>query len=54
MHQLSTSVPSEFLEEHAVCVEGFAPDGYCSNTMRSLTDKELIKHVGDARNFWTR
>jgi hypothetical protein len=41
----------DFFGEHAVYVEGFAQDGYCSNTMRSLTDKEVIKHVGDVRNF---
>ena len=43
----------DFYGEHAVYVEGFAQDGYCSNTMRSLTDKEVIKHVGDVRNFRT-
>jgi len=43
----------DFFGEHAVYVEGFAQDGYCSNTMRSLTDKEIIKHVGDVRNFRT-
>nr|WP_206664955.1 MULTISPECIES: hypothetical protein [Halorubrum] len=43
----------DFFGEHAVYVEGFAQDGYCSNTMRSLTDKEVIKHVGDGRNFRT-
>jgi hypothetical protein len=43
----------DFFGEHAVYVEGFAQDGYCSNTMRSLTDKEVIKHVGDVRNFQT-
>ena len=43
----------DFFGEHAVYVEGFAQDGYCSNTMRSLTDKEVIKHVGDIRNFRT-
>lgn len=43
----------DFFGEHAVYVEGFAQDGYCSNTMRSLTDKEVIKHVGDVRNFRT-
>jgi len=43
----------DFFGEHAVYVEGFAQDGYCSNTMRSLTDKEVIKHVGDVRNFGT-
>ncbi|TKX37849.1 hypothetical protein EXE52_14090 [Halorubrum sp. CGM4_25_10-8A] len=43
----------DFFGEHAVYVEGFAQDGYCANTMRSLTDKEVIKHVGDVRNFRT-
>ena len=43
----------DFFGEHAVYVEGFAQDSYCSNTMRSLTDKEVIKHVGDVRNFRT-
>ncbi len=43
----------DFFGEQAVYVEGFAQDGYCSNTMRSLTDKEVIKHVGDVRNFRT-
>jgi hypothetical protein len=43
----------DFFGEHAVYVEGFAQDGYCSNSMRSLTDKEDIKHVGDVRNFRT-
>jgi hypothetical protein len=43
----------DFFGEHAVYVEGFAQDGYCSNSMRSLTDKEVIKHVGDVRNFRT-
>ena len=43
----------DFFGEHAVYVEGFAQDGYCSNTMRSLTEKEIIKHVGDVRNFRT-
>jgi len=43
----------DFFGEHAVYVEGFAQDGYCSNSMRSLTDKEVIKHVGDVRSFRT-
>ena len=43
----------DFFGENAVYVEGFAQDGYCSNTMRSLTDKEVIKHVGDVRDFRT-
>ena len=33
----------DFFGGHAVYVEGFAQDGYCSNTMRQLTDKEVIK-----------
>ena len=41
----------DFFGGHAVYIEGFAQDGYCSNTMRSLTDKEIIKHVGDIRDF---
>jgi len=32
-------------------VEGFAQEGYCSNRMRSLTDTEVIKHVGDVGDF---
>jgi hypothetical protein len=43
----------DFFGEHAVYVEGFAQNGYCSNSMRSLTDKEVIKHVGDVRDFRT-
>jgi len=43
----------DFFGEHAVYVEGFAQDWYCSNTMRSLIDKEVIKHVGDVWNVRT-
>jgi len=43
----------DFFGEHAVYVEGFAQDGYCSNTMRSLTDKEVVKHLGDVQHFRT-
>ncbi len=43
----------DFFGEHAVYVEGFAQDGYCSNSMRALTDKEVIKHVGNVRDFRT-
>ncbi|UWG49316.1 Uncharacterized protein AArcCO_4141 (plasmid) [Halalkaliarchaeum sp. AArc-CO] len=50
---MSVTSGYDFFGEHAVYVEGFAQDGYCSNTMRSLTDKEVIKHVGDVRNFRT-
>ena len=31
--------------------EGFAQDSYCSNSIRSLTDREVIKHVGDVGDF---
>ena len=50
---ITVSVTSgyDFFGEHAVYVEGFAQDGYCSNSMRSLTDKEVIKHVGNVQNF---
>ena len=41
----------DFFDEHAVYVEGFAQDGYCSNTMRSLADTEVIEHVGDVREL---
>ena len=41
----------DFFGGHAVYVEGFAQDGYCTNTMRQLTDKEVIKHVGDVADF---
>jgi len=43
----------DFFGGHAVYVEGFAQDGFCSNTMRQLTDKEVIKHVGDVTDFRT-
>jgi len=36
----------DFFGGHAVYVEGFAQDGYCSNTMPQLTDKEVIKARG--------
>ena len=47
----------DFFGGHAVYVEGFAQDGICSNTMRSLTDKEILKHIGDVKDFrawWER
>jgi hypothetical protein len=37
----------DFFGGHAVYVEGFAQDTHCSNSIRSLTDKEVIRHVGD-------
>lgn len=47
----------DFFGGHAVYVEGFAQDGTCSNTMRQLTERERIKHVGDVVDFegwWER
>ncbi|ELY62596.1 hypothetical protein [Natronococcus jeotgali] len=41
----------DFFGGHAVYVEGFAQDGKCSNSMRALTDKQIVKHVGDVRDF---
>ena len=37
----------DFFGNNAVYVEGFARDSYCANSIRSLTDREVIKHVGD-------
>ena len=47
----------DFFGGHAVYVEGFAQDGACSNSIRALTDKQIVKHVGDVRDFrewWER
>ncbi|EMA52023.1 hypothetical protein [Halococcus salifodinae] len=47
----------DFFGGHAVYVEGFAQDGVCTNTMRQLTEKEVIKHVGEVKDFeawWER
>ena len=41
----------DFFGGHAVYVEGFAQDSYCSNSMRALTDREVVKHVGDVGDF---
>jgi hypothetical protein len=41
----------DFFGGHAVYIEGFAQDTHCSNSMRSLTDKEVIRHVGDVEDF---
>lgn len=46
----------DFFGGHAVYVEGFAQDTACSNSMRQLTDREAIKHVGEVGDFeawWT-
>jgi hypothetical protein len=41
----------DFFGGHAVYVEGFAQDAYCSNSIRSLTDRQSVKHVGDVGDF---
>jgi hypothetical protein len=41
----------DFFGGHAVYVEGFARDTTCANSIRSLTDRETVKHVGDAEAF---
>jgi hypothetical protein len=41
----------DFFGGHAVYVEGFARDTTCANSIRSLTDRETVKHVGDVGDF---
>ena len=41
----------DFFGGHAVYVEGFAQDTACRNSIRSLTDKEIVKHMGDVEDF---
>jgi hypothetical protein len=41
----------DFFGGHAVYVEGFARDSYCANSIRSLTDRQIVKHVGDVGDF---
>jgi hypothetical protein len=41
----------DFFGGHAVYDEGFARDGYCANSIRRLTDRETVKHVGDVGDF---
>ena len=41
----------DFFGNNAVYVEGFARDSYCANSIRSLTDREVVKHVGDIEGF---
>jgi hypothetical protein len=43
----------DFFGGHAVYVEGFARDTACANSIRSLTDRETVKHVGDIADFGT-
>jgi hypothetical protein len=47
----------DFFGNHAVYVEGFARDTACANSIRSLTDRETMRHVGDVADFdewWAR
>jgi hypothetical protein len=41
----------DFFGGHAVYVEGFARDNACANSIRSLTDRQIVKHVGDIGDF---
>ncbi|WP_324759534.1 hypothetical protein [Haloarcula montana] len=41
----------DFFGGHAVYVEGLARDNYCANSIRQLTDRETIKHVGEVGDF---
>jgi len=41
----------DFFGGHAVYVEGFAQDSYCQNSMRALTDRQTVKHVGGIGSF---
>ena len=41
----------DFFGNNAVYVERFARDSYCANSIRSLTDREVVKHVGDVDGF---
>ncbi|MFC5971396.1 hypothetical protein ACFPYI_08655 [Halomarina salina] len=41
----------DFFGGHAVYVEGFARDTACANSIRSLTNKEVVRHVGGVEAF---
>jgi hypothetical protein len=41
----------DFFGGQAVYVEGFARDTRCANSIRQLTDRETVKHVGDVGDF---
>ena len=45
----------DFFGGHAVYVEGFARDTACANSIRAITEREAIRHVGDVeelRDWW--
>ena len=41
----------DYFGGHAVYMEGFARDTTCANSLRSLTDRETVKHVGEVTEF---
>lgn len=48
---LSVTSSYDFFGAHAVYVEGFAKDTYCSNSMRALIDRVAIRYVGNIMDF---
>jgi hypothetical protein len=45
----------DFFGGHAVYVEGFARDTACANSIRAITERKAIRHVGDVddlREWW--
>jgi hypothetical protein len=46
----------DFFGGHAVYAEGFARDTVCANSIRQVTDRRVVKHVGDVGSFdaWWR
>ena len=46
----------DFFGGHALYVEGFARDTVCANSIRQLTDRETVRHVGDVEDLgeWWR
>lgn len=43
----------DFFGGHAVYVEGYAQDASCANSIRRLTERQTVKHVGDVAAFET-
>jgi hypothetical protein len=41
----------DFFGGHAVYVEGYAQDTRCANSIRRLTDRQVVKHVGEIGDF---
>jgi hypothetical protein len=41
----------DFFGNHAVYIQGFAPGTKCANSIRSLTDRQTVKHVVDVEAF---